>query len=416
MIRRPPISPLFPYTTLFRSNEIFDYNTHRIKYLQGATLAYHCKHATYYHHPGGTLSRRSALSSGAPDGGSKFAKDVDRFGPSEAGIRDALSVHERFARDEFLRARDQIALNHHADDATVARGNLTSDVVRDDGLASVVLAAVGVRAVDHDARRQPGLLKLPAGRIHRCSVKVGEVAPSAQNDVALRIAGGGEDGSLSVLGAAEERVLAARGKNGVNRNLHVARRSILEADRTRKAADELAMHLALRSTRADCAPRHEIDEILRRDDVEKLGAGRNAHHREIKQKMPRDAQAVVDLVSLVEMRVVDQALPPNGGARLFKVDAHHDAEIFCEFVDERLEYRSVLARGLGIVDRTRANNDQQPRIAAGEYLANLGARSKYGGRGLVGDRELFLQKDRRKNHLGPLDAEIICAVKTMHEI
>jgi hypothetical protein len=68
------------------------------------------------------------------------------------------------------------------------------------------------------------------------------------------------------------------------------------------------------------------------------------------------------------------------------------------------------------VDRTRANNDQQPRIAAGEYLANLGARSKYGGRGLVGDRELFLQKDRRKNHLGPLDAEIICAVKTMHEI
>jgi len=41
----------------------------------------------------------------------------------------------------------------------------------------------------------------------------------------------------------------------------------------------------------------------------------------------RDAQAVVDAEAAVEVRVVDQALPADGGARLLEVHAHHDLEV-----------------------------------------------------------------------------------------
>jgi hypothetical protein len=37
----------------------------------------------------------------------------------------------------------------------------------------------------------------------------------------------------------------------------------------------------------------------------------------------RDAQAFVDAVALIQVGVVDQALPAHGGAGLLEVDAHH---------------------------------------------------------------------------------------------
>ena len=91
------------------------------------------------------------------------------LGPVDAGVGDALAVDERLAGDEFLRAGDEIALDHDADDAAVAGGDLRGDVVADDGLAAVVLVAVGVAEVDHDARRDAGLL-------HRAAVSATQSA------------------------------------------------------------------------------------------------------------------------------------------------------------------------------------------------------------------------------------------------
>jgi hypothetical protein len=50
------------------------------------------------------------------------------FAPIDAGIGDALSIDQWFAWHEFLRSRDQIALDHDAEDAAVSRGNLCGDI------------------------------------------------------------------------------------------------------------------------------------------------------------------------------------------------------------------------------------------------------------------------------------------------
>ncbi len=85
------------------------------------------------------------------------------FGPVDAAVGDALAVDERLAGDELLRAGDEIALDHDADDVAIAGGDLRGDVVADDGLAAIILAAVGVAEVDHDARRDAGLLHVRGG-------------------------------------------------------------------------------------------------------------------------------------------------------------------------------------------------------------------------------------------------------------
>ena len=85
------------------------------------------------------------------------------FGPVDAGVGDALAVDEGLAGDEFLCAGDQVALNHDADDVRLSCGDLRGYVVADDGLAAVVLVAVGVAEVDHDAGLEAGLLHLRGG-------------------------------------------------------------------------------------------------------------------------------------------------------------------------------------------------------------------------------------------------------------
>ena len=47
---------------------------------------------------------------------------------------------------------------------------------------------------------------------------------------------------------------------------------------------------------------------------------------DLEQQLARDAQALVDAEAVVEVRVVDQALPADRGARLLEVDPHHDLE------------------------------------------------------------------------------------------
>ncbi len=66
---------------------------------------------------------------------------------------------------------------------------------------------------------------------------------------------------------------------------------------------------------------------MRGDHVEELGAGGDAHSGEVEEEMASLAEAVVDLEGLVEVGVVDEALPAEGGAGLFEVDAHDDAEV-----------------------------------------------------------------------------------------
>ena len=129
-----------------------------------------------------------------------------RFRPVNAGVGDALSVEQWLTGNELLRTCHQIAFDHGADDVWVAGGDLSGDVVANDGLAAVIFAAIGVAEVDHDAGRDSRFFH--AGR--SVGDTIGRVvhgfAAPAQNDVAIGISAGHKDGRLPVMRMAKKGV------------------------------------------------------------------------------------------------------------------------------------------------------------------------------------------------------------------
>ena len=117
----------------------------------------------------------------------EFAQQRVGLRPVDTGIGDALSVGKGLAGNEPLRARNKIALDHDTDDVAVAARDLAGHVMAHDGLAGVVLVAVGVAAVDHDARLDSSFLHgRDSFRDAVCGV-VDLAAAAAQDDV--RVAG-----------------------------------------------------------------------------------------------------------------------------------------------------------------------------------------------------------------------------------
>jgi hypothetical protein len=94
----------------------------------------------------------------------------------------------------------------------------------------VIFVAVGVAAVDHDLGADVGLQHLFAGLFDGGGVKVGGVAATAKDDVAVGVAFGDEDGGLAVLGVAEEVVGLVGGEDGFDGDLGIARGAVFEAD------------------------------------------------------------------------------------------------------------------------------------------------------------------------------------------
>src|ERR1700722_20769638 len=176
---------------------------------------------------------RSSHSGGVNGGGQLSEKSVG-FVPVYAGISDALPLHQWFAWYQRLRARHQIAFDHHAEDATISGGNLCSDIAADQALTGVVFVAVGVAAIDHDAWRNAGFLHLLSSLGHSAGLVVRRLPATAEDDVTVRIAPGKQNRRLPCLRVPEEGVRIGRGDNRLNCNLHVARGSVLEADGTRK--------------------------------------------------------------------------------------------------------------------------------------------------------------------------------------
>ena len=86
------------------------------------------------------------------------------------------------------------------------------------------------------------------------------------------------------------------------------------------------MHLRFGRARADRAPRHEVRDVLRRDRIEELRSDGDARVAEPAEQVARDAQAVVDRETLVEVRIVDEAFPADGRARFLEVHAHDDEQ------------------------------------------------------------------------------------------
>ena len=136
------------------------------------------------------------------------------------------------------------------------------------------------------------------------------------------------------------------------------------------------MHLAFSGARTDGAPGNQVANVLRRNHIQKLAARRQAQPVDVNEQLARNPQTFVNAVALVQVGVVDQTLPAHGGARFFKIDAHHDfqrAGVLAPLLDQAA---GILQRGRRVMDGTRADDQQQAVVGAGhdvvDALAGLG--------------------------------------------
>ena len=98
------------------------------------------------------------------------------------------------------------------------------------------------------------------------------VGAAAHDQVAVLIPARLHDPRDALLRHAQEAVRVRRSADRVHRNLAVAARAVLEADRHAEAARQLAVHLALGGAGADGPPAHQVRDELRSDGIQELAA------------------------------------------------------------------------------------------------------------------------------------------------
>jgi hypothetical protein len=175
------------------------------------------------------------------------------------------------------------------------------------------------------------------GHLHADRVVVRSAVAAAQDEVAVTVAARAHDRRASLAVDAQETVRPRGREDGVDGDADVAVGAVLEADRGRQAGRYLAVRLRFGRARADGRPGDQIAEILRRDRVERLGAGRQAEFGELQQECARLVHALIDPEGIVHVRVIDVALPAGRRARLFEIDPHHQVQRLADLVGQSLQ-------------------------------------------------------------------------------
>jgi hypothetical protein len=329
-----------------------------------------------------------------PDGISELLKNVHGGIPVDAGISDGdtpLEAGGALLRD-LLCALVQVALDHDTDDAVLSLADLVADDLGNLRLVPVVLERVAVRAVDHhDGKVTLGLKSLTGGS-HAVLVEVGALGAATEDDEAVGVAAGLGDSGQALLGHTHEVVLRSSGANGVNGNSKTTVGTVLEAHRERETRSQLTVELGLGGTGTDGTERNEVCEELRRDGVQHLGGNGHALAGKVTEELAGDTETLVDLEGLIDIRVVDQALPANSCARLLEVGAHDNAQVTLELVGNLHEARAVLDSSLGVVHGAGTADHEETVIALLDDLDSLFAALENGGLGVCRGRDLRSEK------------------------
>lgn len=255
-----------------------------------------------------------------------------------------------------------VALNHDAHDCGLTSFDLLSENTSNLGLVLVVLFRVAMTAVNHQARIQALRLELLARLLQALSVVVGALLSTAQDDEAVIIADSADDGHNTGLGDGEEVVRMLDRANRIDCDIESAVGTVLEANRERQTRGKLTVELRLGGPCAYSSHTQHVSEELRRDSVEHFASKWHALLGQVNEELTRDAQTLVDLEGVVDIWVVDETLPANCRARLLQVGAHDNKQIILVLLLEHHQTIAVLERGLGVVNRARANDDEQPAL------------------------------------------------------
>ncbi|MCY1226278.1 hypothetical protein D9M72_385050 [compost metagenome] len=213
------------------------------------------------------------------------------------------------------------------------------------------------------------------------------------------IALGGHDRHATFLVDTQEAVRAGNRLQGVDRHGQAAVGAVLEADGRGQTGGHFTVSLGFGGARADGRPADQVLQVLRGDRVECFGSGGQAHFRQVEQQLAADVQAVLDLEGVVEVRVVDQAFPADGGARLLEVHAHHQEEGIGQLGSQALQAVGVLVSGLDVVDGAGAHDHEQAMVLAIEDIAYHLATVGDGAQGCIGQGNFALQLLRRDQGL-----------------
>ena len=334
--------------------------------------------------------------------------------PADARVGDRHAVREVGARAPVLRlallAFVDVRLDHDAGDGLLATCELSGNVRGALGLVAEVLVAVAVAHVDHDAGvplrqrlEQVGLAGLDArGIIVRAALA------ATVDDVQVRVARRLDDRGGALVRDAHERMRLTRCADRIDRHANATVRRVLKADRHRETRHQLAVQLRLGRTRADRTPRVQVREVLWRDGIEHLARHGHAHAREIEEELARHTQTRVDLERAVQVRVVDQTLPADRGARLFKVRAHNHHEAVLPALLVRLVQSSgIVLRLLDVVDRAGTDDHEQAVVLAVDHTRRIASGTSDRSLRLVADRKLPHELLRRHELLVARHARVV---------
>ncbi|MNF99570.1 hypothetical protein D3C84_824740 [compost metagenome] len=151
------------------------------------------------------------------------------------------------------------------------------------------------------------------------------------------------------------------------------------------------MSLGFGGARADGRPADQVLQVLRGDRVEGFGGGWQAFFGQVQQQLATDVQAILDLERVVQVRVVDQAFPADGGAWLLEIHAHDQIQGIGHFRRENLQALGVLVGRLDVVDRAGPDDHEQAMVGAIQNIANDFAALGDGAQGGIAQGDITLE-------------------------
>ena len=147
-------------------------------------------------------------------------------------------------------------------------------------------------------------------------------------------------------------------------------------------------------------------EIVSRNSVP---AGTPMFARSSKQPAG-DAQAVVDVEGIVQIRIVDQALPADRGAGFFKIDPHDDEHVVFAADPPPVSVWPRIPVRLPDRGSSRADHRQQAVVLAAQDGIRLGPGAGHQFGGCFGEREIIGQNRWGNERIQAGDSEVVGAV------
>lgn len=131
------------------------------------------------------------------------------------------------------------------------------------------------------------------------------------------------------------------------------------------------MQLRLGRPGTNSTPRDQIRQELRRDRIQQLASDGDTHICQLTQQTPGNPEALINLEGAIDIGVINESFPTDGGTGLFKVGTHDDQNLAREFVGEGFEEFGVFESCTGVVDGARTDDDNETVVLAAEDLGSL---------------------------------------------